>query len=65
MGRIFLNFAGVPYSVALFTGMSQAFHGLVAPPTFRLGSRVFETVVAVRFLIPKTARMGAGLTLCA
>jgi hypothetical protein len=59
IGRIFLNFAGVPNSVALFTGMSQAFHGLVSPPTFRLGSRVFETVVAVRFLIPKTARMGA------
>jgi hypothetical protein len=48
--------------VALFTQMSQAVHGLVSQPVFRLGSGVFETVVAVLFLIPKTARVGAGLT---
>ncbi len=72
---IFLKFAGVPDSVALFTQMSQAVHGLVSQPVFRvgsvhglvsqpvfrLGSGVFETVVAVLFLIPKTARLGAGL----
>jgi hypothetical protein len=59
---IFLKFAGVPGSVILFTQMSQAVHGLVSQPVFRLGSGVFETVVAVLLLIPKTARLGAGLT---
>ena len=59
---IFLKFAGVPGAVALFTLMSQIFHGLVSQTVFRLGSGVFETVVAVLFLIPKTARFGAGLT---
>ena len=59
---IFLKFAGVPYAVALFTQMSQAFHGLVSPPVFRLASGVFETVVAVLFLVPKTARWGGRLT---
>jgi hypothetical protein len=59
---IFLKFAGVPGSVTLFTQMSQAVHGLVSQPEFRLGSGVFETVVAVLLLIPKTARLGAGLT---
>jgi chromate transport protein ChrA len=59
---IFLKFAGVPDSVALFTQMSQAVHGLVSQPVFRLGSGAFETVVAVLLLIPKTARLGAGLT---
>src|SRR6202162_1217262 len=59
---IFLKFAGVPDSVALFTQMSQAAHGLVSQPVFRLGSGAFETVVAVLLLIPKTARLGAGLT---
>jgi uncharacterized membrane protein YphA (DoxX/SURF4 family) len=58
---IFLKFAGVPGSVALFTRMSQAVHGLVSPPVFRLGSGAFETVVAVLLLIPKTARLAAGL----
>src|SRR5258708_1351961 len=42
--------------------MSQAVHGLVSQPVFRLGSGVFETVVAILLLIPKTARLGAGLT---
>jgi chromate transport protein ChrA len=58
---IFLKFAGVPGSVALFEQMSQATHGLVSQPVFRLGSGVFETVAAVLLLIPKTARLGAGL----
>jgi hypothetical protein len=58
---IFLKFAGVPGSVALFTQMSQAVHGLVSQPVFRLGSGVFETAVAVLLLIPKIARLGAGL----
>jgi chromate transport protein ChrA len=59
---IFLKFAGVPDSVILFTQMSQAVHGLVSQPVFRLGSGAFETVVAALFLIPKTARLGARLT---
>jgi hypothetical protein len=58
---IFLKFAGVPGSVALFEQMSQAVHGLVSQPVFRLGSGVFDTVVAVPLLIPKTARLGEGL----
>jgi chromate transport protein ChrA len=39
--------------------MSQAVHGLISQPVFRLGSGAFETVVAILFLIPKTARWGA------
>ena len=58
---IFLKFSGVPGAVALFTLMSQTVHGLVSQPVFRLGSGVFETAVAVLLLIPKTARLGAGL----
>jgi hypothetical protein len=59
---IFLKFAGVPGSVILFTQMSQAVHGLISQSVFRLGSGMFETVVAVLLLIPKTARLAAGLT---
>jgi hypothetical protein len=58
---IFLKFAGVPGSVTVFTQMSQAVHGLVSQSVFRLGSGVFETVVAVLLLIPKTTRLGVGL----
>ncbi len=58
---IFLKFAAVPGSVALFEQMSQATHGFVSQPVFRLGSGVFETAVAVLLLIPTTARLGAGL----
>ena len=58
---IFLKFAGAPGSVALFTHMSQAVHGLISQPVFRLGSGMFETLVAVLLLIPKTARLGARL----
>src|SRR5438132_13168902 len=57
---IFLKFAGVPGSVELFTQMSQAVHGLVSQPVFRLASGAFETVLAVLLLIPKAARFGAG-----
>jgi hypothetical protein len=59
---IFLKFAGVPGAVILFTRMSSAIHGLVSQAVIRLGSGVFETVVAVLLLIPKTARLGATLT---
>jgi chromate transport protein ChrA len=58
---IFLKFAGVPGSVALFTQMSQAVHGLVSQSVFRLGSGAFETVTAILLLIPKTARLAGGL----
>jgi len=60
---VFAKFAGVAQSVALFTQMSQAVHGLISQPVFRLGSGVFETIVAVLFLIPKTARLGARLVI--
>jgi chromate transport protein ChrA len=60
---VFAKFAGVPQSVALFTQMSQAVHGLISQPVFRLGSGVFETMVGVLFLIPKTARLGARLVI--
>src|SRR3954468_19421277 len=59
---IFLKFAGVPGSVALFNHMSQAVHGLVSQSVFRLGSGAFETAVAILLLIPKTARLAAGST---
>src|ERR1700733_9740681 len=45
-----------------FAGMSQAVHGLIPQPVFRLGSGMFETVVAILLLIPKTAKLGAGWT---
>src|SRR5438445_1327738 len=60
---ILAKFAGIPQSVALFTQMSQAVHGLIPQPVFRLGSGVFETTVAVLFLMPKTARLGARLVI--
>ena len=59
---IFLKFAGAPGALALFTLLSQMSHGLISQPVFRLGSGVFKTTVAVLLLIPKTARLGAGLT---
>ena len=60
---VFAKFAGVPQSVALFTQMSDAVQGLISQPVFRLGSGVFETMVAALFLIPKTARLGARLVI--
>jgi chromate transport protein ChrA len=60
---IFAKFAGRPQSVALFAQMSQAVHGLIPQPVFRLGSGVFETTVAVLFLVPKTARLWAKLVI--
>lgn len=41
---VFLKFAGAPGSVALFNQMSQAVHGLVSQPIFRLGSGAFEGI---------------------
>jgi putative oxidoreductase len=59
---IFLKFAGAPGAVALFSLLSQRFHGLASQSIFRLGAGVFETVVAILLLIPETATLGAGLT---
>src|SRR5260370_30430120 len=59
---ILVKFAGVAGSVTLFTQMSQTVHGLVSQPVFRLGSGVFETMIAVLLLVPETARFGARLT---
>ena len=58
---IFFKFAGVPLSVALFTAMSNAVHGLVSQPVFRLGSGTVETVLVLLLVIPRTARLGAAL----
>ena len=58
---IFFKFAGVPLSVALFTAMSNAIHGLVSQPVFRLGSGTIESVLVLLLLIPGTARLGASL----
>ncbi|MGB8322671.1 MAG: hypothetical protein WCE52_06885 [Candidatus Acidiferrum sp.] len=58
---IFLKFAGVPLSVAAFTAMSNATHGLISQPVFRIGSGVIETVLALLFLIPRTAKYAAAL----
>jgi uncharacterized membrane protein YphA (DoxX/SURF4 family) len=58
---IFLKFAGAPLSVAAFTAMSNAAHGLISQPVFRIGSGVVETVLALLFLIPRTAKYAAGL----
>jgi hypothetical protein len=57
---IFFKFTGAPLSVALFTAMSNAFHGLVSQPVFRLGSGIVETVL-VLLAIPSTNRLGADL----
>jgi hypothetical protein len=58
---IFFKFAGAPLSVALFTTMSNAVHGLISQPVFRLGSGTIETVLVLLFLVPRTARLGAVL----
>jgi hypothetical protein len=58
---IFFKLTGAPLSVALFTAMSNAFHGLVSQPVFRLGSGIVETVLVLLLLIPRTARLGAAL----
>ena len=58
---IFLKFAGVPLSVAAFTEMSNAAQGLISQPVFRIGSGVVETVLALLFLIPRTAKYTAAL----
>jgi len=54
MPAIFLKFAAVPRSVTLFTQMSQAVHGLVSQPVFRLGQGCSNGVV-VSAPDPRTA----------
>jgi hypothetical protein len=58
---ILLKFAEVPGSVTLFTQMSQAVHGVVSQPVFRLGSGVYETVVAVLLLNSEDSQIGNGI----
>ena len=58
---IFFKFAGVPLSVALFTAMSNAVHGLISQPVFRLGSGTIATVLVVLWMVPRTAGLGAVL----
>jgi hypothetical protein len=43
---IFLKFAGAPLSVAAFTAMSNATHGLISQPVFRIRSGVIETLIS-------------------
>jgi hypothetical protein len=57
----FFKFVGAAYSVALFTKMSEAVHGLISQPVFRIGAGIVETVLAILFPIPKTARLAAEL----
>ena len=59
---IFLKFAGAPGSVALFTQMSQAVHGLVFSAGIPARVRSLRDSGGGSVLIPKTARLGAGLT---
>jgi hypothetical protein len=58
---IYFKLTAAPLSVALFTAMSNAFHGLVSQPVFRVGSGMVETILVVLLLIPRTARLGAAL----
>jgi hypothetical protein len=56
-----LKLAGAPLSVAVFTAMSNALHGLISQPVFRIGSGIFEIVLVLLFLIPRTAKYAAAL----
>ncbi len=58
-GAISYKLAGVPFSIALFTTMSNAVHGVVSQPVFRIGVGLIEVAGAVLFLIPRSARFGA------
>jgi len=58
---VLLKLAGARLSVAVFTIMSNAIHGLISQPVFRIGSGVVETVLALLFLIPRTAKYAAAL----
>ncbi len=58
-GAICYKFAGVPFSIALFGTMSHAVHGIISQPVFRISAGLIEFIVAIIFLIPKTARLGA------
>ncbi len=51
----------VPFAVALFTTMSNSVHGLIPKPVFRIGAGLIESIGAVLFLIPQTARLGAAI----
>lgn len=58
-GAFAYKFPGVPFSIALFTRMSEAVHGLISQPVFRIAAGLFETVGPILFLLPRTARLGA------
>lgn len=60
-GAICYKLAGVPFSIALFTTMSHAVHGVISQPVFRIGTGLIELIAAFFFLIPKTARLGAAI----
>jgi hypothetical protein len=58
---IFFKFAGAPFSIEACNKMSNAVHGLVSQPVFRIGSGSIERLGAILFLIPRTARLGAAI----
>jgi len=58
---IFLKFAGVPYAVALFTQMSQAFHGLISPWVFRPASGAFRDGGGGSVPGSEGSQMGSGI----
>jgi uncharacterized membrane protein YphA (DoxX/SURF4 family) len=58
---IFFKFAGAPFSIEAFNKMSNAVHGLVWQPAFRIGSGSIECLGAILVLIPRTARLGAAI----
>jgi hypothetical protein len=61
---IFLKFAGVPDSVALVTQMSQAVHGLVSQPVFRLGSGGVRDCGGGSAPDPGGSQIGSGIDCC-
>ncbi len=56
------KFLALPFSVALFTKMSNAFHGIIPQPAFRVGAGVVEVALGALFLAPRTARLASALT---
>jgi uncharacterized membrane protein YphA (DoxX/SURF4 family) len=55
------KFRDIPLTVQLFNTMSDAVHGLVSQPVFRIGVGAFETLCAILFLVPSTARLSAAI----
>ena len=61
---IFAKFARVPRSVALFAQMSQAVHGLISQPIFRLGSGVFRNHGGSSVPDSEDSQIGSAIDCC-